>query len=238
MEFEGIVIRRTLYKGDDVMINVLTKEKIQSFLAKGVLKPTSKNSYSTNMFTRSRFQIFHGKEGNFLRVGEVIDSYPNINNDLEKLTLLDFVSEITNLLLDKKDSENAYPFLQKLLESINTGFSPWTATLIYFAKVMTIAGYGLNVDNCQKCGKTTEISAVSFSSGGFICKDCLRVTNSSKTDTRKLKIYRYIFKVDEENFTRIAFEKDECKEIMIELINFLMFVGQFELKSLTLLEKI
>lgn len=238
MEFEGIVIRRVPFKGDDVMVSVLTKDKMCSFLAKGVLKIFSKNAFSCNFYTRSRFQTYKGKEGDFLRVGEVIESYPNIGNSMDKLALLDFVSEVTNNLLDRKDSSYVYDYMQKLLESFNGTFSPWTAVLIYFAHVLTAAGYGLDVDRCVECGNKTDIGALSYKDGGFICKNCFDAKEHTKADIRKLKIVRYIFKVDIANFNKVEFEKDECKELILELANFLNWSSQIELKSLNLLKNL
>ena len=238
MEFEGIVIRRTTYKEGAAMITVLTKDKIRSFLAKGVLKMTSKNAPSVNLFTKSKFQVFHGQDGNWLRVGEIIDSYPNIQGDLEKLAILDFVSEITNTLLASSDCENIYDFLCKTLESLNGGFDHWTAGLIYFAHVLTVAGYGLNVDKCAICGKPTSIMALSFKEGGFICDKCFDSNKHTKKDVRNLKIIRYIFKVDLDNFERVTFGKEEVKNILFELCGFLNWTSQIEFKSLTLLSQI
>ena len=238
MEFEGIVIRRTTYQEGAAMITVLTKEKIRSFLAKGVLKMTSKNAPSVNLFTKSRFQVFHGQDGDWLRVGEILESFPNINGDLEKLAVLDFVSELTNTLLGTNDAKDIYEFLEKTLQSLNAGFSPWTALAIYFAHVLTAAGYGLNVDKCAICGKPTSIMSLSYKDVGFICDKCFDETRHAKTDVRKLKIMRYIFKVDLANFDRVTFGKDECKAIIFELADFLNWTSQIEFKSLTLLSQI
>ena len=238
MEFEGIVIRRTSYKEGSAMISVLTKDRIRSFLAKGVLKITSKNAASVNLFTKSRFQTFNGKEGEFLRVGEVLCSYPNITKDFEKLAILDFISEMTNSLIGTNDAEGIYEYLVKTLECLNGEFSPLTALLIYFAKVLKTSGYGLDVDSCAICGKKTSISALSYKDGGFICENCFDPSIHLKTEPRKLKILRYIFKVDIDNFTKVAFSNDECKEIIFEFCEFLNFVSQIEFKSLTLLSQI
>ena len=238
MEFEGIVIRRTSYKEGAAVISVLTKDKIRSFLAKGVLKITSKNAPSVNIFTKSRFQTFKGREGDFLRVGEVISSYPNITKDFEKLAILDFISEITNTLIGTNDAHEVYSFLEKTLESLNGDFSPLTALLIYFAKVLKAAGYGLDVDSCVICHSKEQISALSYKDGGFICKNCFDENNHAKTDPRKLKILRYIFKVDTDNFEKIAFSNEECKSIIFELCEFLSFSSQIEFKSLNLLRQI
>ena len=238
MEFEGIVIRRTSYKEGSAMISVLTKDRIRSFLAKGVLKITSKNAPSVNLFTKSRFQTFNGEEGDFLRVGEVIASYPNITKNFEKLAILDFISEMTNSLIGTNDAKDVYEFLDKTLESLNGDFSPLTALLIYFAKVLKASGYGLDVDSCAICGKKHAITALSYKDGGFICENCFDASIHVKTDPRKLKIIRYIFKVDIDNFEKVAFGNDECKEIIFELCEFLNFSSQIEFKSLTLLNQI
>ena len=238
MEFEGIVIRRTSYKEGSAMISVLTKDRIRSFLAKGVLKITSKNAPSVNLFTKSRFQTFNGEEGDWLRVGEVICSYPNIANDFEKLAILDFISEITNSLIGTNDAKDTYEFLEKTLECLNGEFSPLTALLIYFAKVLKAAGSGLDVDSCAICGKKEAITALSYKDGGFICQNCFDASTHVKTEPRKLKILRYIFKVDLNNFTKVAFGNEECKAIIFELCDFLNYVSQIEFKSLTLLSQI
>lgn len=238
MEFEGIVIRRTTYKEGAAMISVLTNKKIKSFLAKGVLKTTSKNAPSVNLFTKSKFNVFHGQDGDWLRQGEIIESFPNIIKDFTKLAILDFISEITNSLIGTNDSGEVYSFLDKTLHCLNEDFSPLTATLIYFAKVLKAAGYGLDVDKCSICGKKEAITALSFKDGGFICEKCFSASNHEKTDVRKLKIYRYIFKVDLDNFDRVAFGNDEAKQIIFELSEFLNFASQIEFKSLTLLKQI
>ena len=238
MEFEGIVIRRTSCKEGAAMINVLTNNKIRSFLAKGVLKTTSKNAPSVNLFTKSKFNVYHGQDGDWLRQGEIVESYPNIIKDFEKLAILDFISEITNSLLGTNDCGDVYHFLEKTLQCLNSDFSPLTATLIYFAKVLKAAGYGLDVDKCAICGKKEAITALSYKDGGFICDKCFDASNHAKTDVRKLKIFRYIFKVDIENFDRVAFGNDEAKQIIFELSEFLNFASQIEFKSLTLLKQI
>lgn len=238
MEFEGIVIRSTPFKEGSAMISVLTKNKIKSFLAKGVLKITSKNAPSVNLFTKSRFQTFNGKEGEFLRVGEVLESYPNITKNFEKLAILDFISEITNSLISSNDAKNVYEFLEKTLQCLNEDFSPLTALLIYFANVLKASGYGLDVDSCAICGKKQSIMALSYKDGGFICQNCFDSLKHAKTDPRKLKIIRYIFKVDVNNYTKVAFSNNECKEIIFELYEFLNFASQIEFKSLNLLSQI
>ena len=238
MEFEGIVIRLTPFRDHDAMVTVLSNDKMRSFLVRGALKYDSKLGPSANMYTRSRFQLMRGKDGYALRNGEIIDSYENIKTNIDCLAVEDFIGELTNKLIQSDDACDVYPSLVKSLELLNSGFSPYTVALIYFAKVLSVAGFGLNVDSCQICGKKDDIVALSYKDGGFICRDCLSPLKHVKSDPTKLKIIRYIFKVDLANYNKVEFDKKVCISLINELAKFLDDVSQLNLKSIELLKKI
>ena len=238
MEFEGIVIRLTPFRDHDAMVTVLSIDKMRSFLVRGALKYDSKLGPSANMYTRSRFQLMRGKDGYALRNGEIIDSYENIKTNIDCLAVEDFIGELTNKLIQSDDAGEVYPSLVRSLELLNSGFSPYTVALIYFAKVLSVAGFGLNVDSCQICGKKGDIVALSYKDGGFICRDCLSPLKHVKSDPTKLKIIRYIFKVDLPNYNKVEFDKKICVSLINELAKFLDDVAQLNLKSIELLKKI
>ena len=238
MEFEGIVIRLTPFRDHDAMVTVLANDKMHSFLVRGALKYDSKLGPSVNMYTKSRFQLMKGKDGYALRSGEILDSYENIKTNIDCLAVQDFFGELTNKLMQSDDAKRIYPCLSKSLELLNSGFSPFTLALIYFAKVLDIAGFGLNVDSCQICGKKDDIVALSYKDGGFICRDCLSPLKHVKSNPMKLKMVRYIFKVDVDNFNKVEFDKKACLELIKELAKFLDDISQLNLKSIELLKKI
>ena len=238
MEFEGIVIRQTPFRDHDAMVTVLCNDKLRSFLVRGALKYDSKLGPAANMYTRSRFQLMKGKEGYALRNGEILDSFEKIKTNIDCLAVEDFLGELTNKLIQSDDAGEIYPSLLKSLELLNNGFSPFTVALIYFAKVLQVAGFGLNVDSCQICGKKDSIIAISYHDGGFICRDCLSPLKHAKSDPNKLKIIRYIFKVDLANYSKVEFDKKICLSLINELAKFLNDVAQLNLKSIELLKKI
>ena len=238
MEFEGIVIRQTPFRDHDAMVTVLSNDKMRSFLVRGALKYDSKLGPSANMYTKSRFQLMRGKEGYALRSGEILECYENIKTNIDSLAVEDFLGELTNKLIQSSDAPSIYAWLDKGLQLMNSGFSPYTVALIYFAKVLDIAGYSLNVDSCQKCGQKSQIIALSYKDGGFICRDCFSALKHAKENPTKLKIVRYIFKVDLANFNKVEFPKEACMELIKELNKFLDDVAQTNLKSIELLKKI
>ena len=238
MEFEGIVIRVTPFREYDAMVNVLGKDRLYSFLAPGVLKFNSKLASAVNLYSRARFQTSKGKEGFRLRNAELLDSYENIKSNLTSLAVADFLGEITNQFVQSDDASDVYPFLEKALDSLNDGFDPKTVALIYFAKVLNVAGFGLEVNSCQKCGQTSAIVAVSYKDGGFICEKCFDPLKHVKCSAYKLKVIRFIFKVDVDNFKKVSFEEPVVDELLKELNKFVKDVVQIELKSIKLLLKI
>ena len=237
-EIEGIVIRVTPFRDNDAMVNVISHERMNSFLGRGVLKYESKNASSVNMYSRSRFQLSKGKDGMSLRTGELLNSYQMAKSNLDSLAVLDMIGEVTNKLVQSEDAPKIYDQLVKCLELLDSGFDAFTIGLIYLAHVLNATGYGLDVDSCIICGKTSQIIAVSYKDGGFICQDCFDPLNHVKCSARKLKIIRYIFKVDVTNYDKVSFNKNETIELLKELHDFIYDVAQIDLKSITLLKKI
>lgn len=238
IEFIGIVIKTTPFRDNDLMVNVISNDKMRSFLARGTLKIESKNAPSVNIYTKSRFVITKGKDGYSLRSGEILNSYEHIKDDLLKLTIVDFLGELTNKLIQSDDASYIYPFLEKSLDLLNSNFDPYTVALVYFAKALSVSGYSLEVDKCVICHQKTSIVAISYHDGGFICQNCFSGPNKEKSSSRKLKIVRYIFKVDVDRFGQVYFSKEEVNELLNELASFCYDVSSLQVKSLSLLRKI
>lgn len=239
IEFEGFVVRVTPFRENDVMINAISRDGFRSFLAKGVLKFESKNAPSVSQFVKSRFCLFKGKDGYFLRQGTLIEAYSELKENLTGLSVIDFISEVTNLLVHAEDAIKVYPLFEKIAEVLKEGFDPFSAALIYLAQVLKYIGYGIEVDKYSICGKISPLVDVSYKNGGFICSDCLNSLNGSgEIMPRKMKILRYIFRVDIEHIGEVSFEKNECVNLLKELTSFTINVAETELKSVKLLTKI
>ena len=238
MEIEGIIIRQTPFQDNDMMVTVLTNEKLFSFLARGVMKIDSKNASSVNLFTYGQYNLMSGKKGKTLKNSVIINPYSNIRKDFDKLVLLNFISEITFKTISDDNLYLIYPYLKKILEIVNDGYDTLSALLIYLATCLKIGGYGLNVDECIICHKTSPIIAVDYQNGGFICADCFDSSKHLKFCSRKLKIIRYIFKVKPEMIGNVSFKKEETIEIILELKDFIQRIADIHLKSLSLIRNI
>ncbi len=233
-EVKGIIIKSTPFKENDAMITLLSEDKTYSFLAKGVLKANSKNASLVRIYSQSQLSLYKGKDGFALRNGTVINGFSKLNASLNSLLAVKAIGEITNTLLQKEDCKKVYIALEKSLNLINENFSPLTVVLIYFAYLLRISGYGLEVDKCVICSNKSQIKSLSYEDGGFICSNCFDAHKHVQCEQRYLKIMRYIFKVEPEQFNHIAFEDAENKFILNELDNFLYNSSQTRIHSLKL----
>lgn len=234
LNFEGYVIHLSPFKESDAMVKVLTENGLMSFLAHGVNKPTSKLASSCTLLAFSKFSLSEGKNGSYtLKEAENLTSVDG-KDSLERLACFSFIAELSHKLVQDDEGKASFPWLKRALEAIANGFDPLSASSLYIAHLLKICGYGLDVDECVYCQKKTDIAGISYSEGGFVCKDDLS-EGGKQLSPRELKIIRYVFKSGLEDFERVSFEKKENLDLISSLSRYLDDLTGVELKSLFLL---
>lgn len=233
-EVEGYVVHLSAYKDNDAMVNVFSEEGIVSFLGRGIQKTTSKNAASCQLLSFSRFSLEQGKSGG-LSLKEGVSEKPADGRDsLERLTSFSFIAELTSKLIQEDEAKEAYPWLKATMEALDNNADAFTVSLIYFAHLLVIAGYGLDVDECIYCQSKSNIKGVSYSDGGFVCANEMD-EGAVEMDARHLKILRYVFRCGIADISRVSFSKDECQGFFRSLSQYLVDLTGVELKSIALL---
>jgi DNA repair protein RecO len=233
-EVEGYVVHLSNYKDNDAMVNVFSGDGAVSFLARGVLKPTSKNAAACQLLSYSRFSLDSGKNGS-LSLKEAQSLAPIDGRDsLERLTAFSFLSELTSKLVQEDEAKDAYPWLDATMKALEGNADAFSVSLIYFAHLLILCGYGLDVDECIYCQSKTNIKGVSYSDGGFVCANEMD-EGATPLDSRHLKILRYIFRCGIPDIARVSFTKEECKGFLQSLSQYLADLTGVELKSTALL---
>ena len=220
-EIQGLVISSTPFNDFDKMVNVLTNSGQYAFLAKGVMKLTSKNHPSVEEFTFSNFLLTSSKKGLLLRQGHVIDAFFNLRLNSSNLKYLNFLKEVNTKLTLSIDKTLEFTYLYHALKLLNDNFSGMTICLIYLAKILILNGLGLEVDHCVRSGTQSDLVALSLEDGGLVSRAYFKSEKDLALGERKLKIIRYIFKVDVDRFSNIAFNDEECLAIMRLLNDFI-----------------
>ena len=232
IEIEGIVIRQVQYKEKDAMVSVLTKDGMVSFLARGILNPTSKNASACLLFAYSSFTLNSKLDKLTLTQGKLIKSYYHLYESLEAMAGIQLVSELMIKCLDEENG-SIYPYILALLDNLSNKFDSRTLILITIASIIKESGYALEFDECVKCGSKKDIVSYSFLEGGFICIKCLKNHHEVKSPI-SLKTYRYIFKVGPEMMNHYELNKKVSTEMIISLCEYLK--SCFALKEIKALE--
>jgi DNA repair protein RecO (recombination protein O) len=234
--FEGYVIRTAAFKENDAMVTVLTPKGPVSFAAKGVLKPTSKNAASCQLLSFSIFSLTEIKPGNYVLAESKCLSSVDGRDSLARLASFSFLAELTSKSILPEEETEVFPWLDAVLKSIDQGFDALTASLIYFAHILVILGYGLDVDECVYCGAKQAIKGVSYAEGGFVCAS--HVNESTEIlDARKLKILRYVFRCGIADLSRISFDKEETQGFFEKLLRYFSDLTGTDIRSGALLLK-
>lgn len=203
-KLEGIVISETAYGDSSKIINVLTKEHgIIGIMAKGAKSLKSKLRSGTDRFTFGFFHVYF-KENKLSTLSnvDIIDSFKNIKSNIELLSYLNYIVELTTQVVKQNYNELIYENLIKTILKINEGFSPLIMTNILEAKFLDYLGVGLNFDSCVKCGKKSNIVTLDGDAGGYLCKNCLD-QQSVLISTKALQLFRMYYYVEIDSISKL-----------------------------------
>ncbi len=201
---KGIIIKSSVYKENDAILTCLSREYgLVSFKARGVLKVTSKNASSCQLYTIGEYHLTGKNEyGHKILTSVDVIKYPSVLFDNgHYLALFAFLSEaILKLELEDSNLIEIYDVFNYLLNNINNGYSLLSASLILFKYLFDFSGLHLQVDECVNCGNKKNIVGISYEEGGLVCAKCANsVPNFKEYPIEYLKLFRYIQKAKIEN---------------------------------------
>ena len=210
---EGIVIGETNYSESSKILKVLTKDYgIISIMSKGCRSLKSKFRGLSNKLVYANFYINYKEDGiSILRDGDIIDTLRNIIFDIEKVTYLSYLIDLTEQVYKQSKSNKIYQVLVSVIKKINEGFDITILSYIYELKLLDFLGIRPNVDSCCCCGDTKSILTISVPEGGFICKNCYK--NSYLYSDKAIKLIRMFIYLDIDNITKISLKEETKKEL-------------------------
>lgn len=150
----GIVIREYPVGENDKFIHVLTKERgVIEVSVRGARKMISKNAGGSQLFAYSDFSVRYSKGSYYLDSCEIIHLFYKIRENIESLSLADYISEVVSFVAGhNKQKEdvirlvlNTFHFLEngkrdlKLLKSI------------FELRLMSEIGMMPDIVCCSKC---------------------------------------------------------------------------------------
>ncbi len=178
---EAIVIKTHKYHETSKIATLYTKRfgKI-SVIAKGIRKTDSK--YGGIMETINLISVIFyyksGKSVHLLKECDLVNSFNDVKNDLNKTAVAYAILELLNCtIVEEEENEKVYNFLVKVINNLSEVKKNVINFYWYFTlKLLCELGFTINFSKCVKCNKEDLLDKGYFMivEGGLVCKECSR----------------------------------------------------------------
>lgn len=212
IEVEGLVIDEKPYSETSKILNIITKEKgVIGVLAKGAKRLKSPLRSVSERFSYAKFNISY-KEGKLstLISADIINPLFNIKKDIKKISYINYISELTFLVLKQNSDKRIYDILISAILKIEEGFDPSLITNILEIKYLSFLGVAPKLDGCVVCGSQKVVTISSYK-GGFVCKN--HVDGEYIVSDKTIKLIRVLEYVDISKITKLEVKDEVKKEI-------------------------
>ena len=229
---KGIVYRLTPVKEKDAMVSCFGEEGLFSFYAYGVMNPSASNYGACQVSSESEFFLVESTQRTYrLKEAKLLDSY-HPEDDLSAMLGLSFLIELVSRFLAEEDAAPLFPYFKQSLIALKEGKGAKTVCTIFLSHLMSVSGYGLNLDECVLCGKKSDIVSVSNIQGGYLCRSCAEEEGDAKMDVATLKAYRIIAKTPSDKIGSFELELKTINPILSNLSHLLEESTGAKIKSL------
>ena len=237
-KFEGIILTDTPYGDTSKIVNIYTREKgLIGVMCNNVKSMKNPLRTKTLKFTYGYFHInYNEKKLSKLVDVDIIDNLKDIRTDIEKISYLNYISDLTYQVIKQNDDEKIFDIFINTIKKINEGKNPAILTNILELKLLDYLGVGLNLDSCIRCGNKHNIVTLDPDEGGYICKDCY--TNEKIISPKAIKLIRMYYLIEIESISDINIKKDIADEINYFLDKYYERYTGLYLKSKDFLKKI
>lgn len=210
---EGVVLKTTPYKDNDVILHVYTHEygKI-GIHARGVRKITSKNARACQDMMISELTLTLKKGLSSLMKATPVDYLRHIKENLESEIVANYILEYYyRYIEDNNPHEGEYQILIEALKALNEGYVPLLVYLLFQVFILEHNGVSLDVDGCVVCN-SLQVTTISLEDGGFLCHE--HQGNHISYDIEVLKAFRHIHKIPMNHIDKIHIELSVVKQLI------------------------
>ena len=171
---EGVILNTTNFGNSNRVVTIYTKElgklEVNAYSCR---KARSSLSGAIQTFNHICAEISQGKNVDNIRDADVINFFPNLTADIDRLSYASIFFEVVNkMTLPKICEVEVYNLLIQALPLLDKK-NPQVAALISITKFMELTGFQLNFLNCVRCGKKISGAAsLCLDEGGAVCESC------------------------------------------------------------------
>ena len=132
-----------------------------------------------DLLVANKLMLYKGKNLDRICQAEALNTFYKTRQNMDKIFYSMYVSEVVNNFGVEDDpcSKEIYDLLYKALDKISNASDTveiLIAVIKFQLKMMTVSGFGVELDTCLCCGETVKDENMYFSSnmGGIVCSEC------------------------------------------------------------------
>jgi len=175
---EAIVLGKINYGDSSSIASLFTEDFGRiSVIVKGARSPKSKYGKIVDLINHLLIVLYkkESREVQLLSGADIIDHYPAIKSDLNKLKYAYSIAELVrNLLAEHEANKKIFKGIVKILGKIDS--EDELADILFgkfFIFFLREIGYEIQIDACAICGKTDLVTDSHFNfDKGLICGEC------------------------------------------------------------------
>jgi len=162
-KIQGLILRKFDLNEADQILTILTKDHGKmSFLAKGIRRIKSRFCGKAELFYEVEIDAFQGKGICLVNEINLINSRSFFDSELETKSVLFYISEITQKLIqDDQHINGAYELLLETLDHLN-GKKDNIVLHAYLIKLLTKLGFMSPWNHCCRCNKKLNLNETNF----------------------------------------------------------------------------
>ncbi|MDE6952928.1 MAG: DNA repair protein RecO [Erysipelotrichales bacterium] len=210
---EGVILKRTPYKENDMILHIYTKEygKI-GVQARGVRKITSKNARACQEMMISELSISLKKGLSSLIKASPVHYLRHIKESIDSEIIGNYILEYYYRYIEENQPmEYEYQILIDALNALDQGYQPLLVYLLFNVFVLDHNGVSIDVDGCVKC-QSTKVVSISLEDGGYLCQDHISSHKVYSIDV--LKAFRHIHIIPMNQIGQLHIEDKVIKELV------------------------
>jgi DNA repair protein RecO (recombination protein O) len=235
---EAFVLKEKEMNEADIVFFVFSKDFGRlDLLAKSARKISSKLRPQMELFSLVRVWFVEGKKGERLVEAKCIERFSRIKKDLERIFLVQKISEILDSLIKGPEKEEKiFNLLQEVFEKLNSfSFRKKEELFWYFFwNLIWILGFLPNLKECDLCkSKVKGNCFFSFEKGAIICLNCKRKIKEKlfSLDFSVIKLIELILKENFNFLEKIKIPKKilkKCRDFSEKWLSYLLEKNEIE----------
>lgn len=214
---DGLILKEQNIGEKDKLVTVLTRRNglVRAFVRGAKSFKNRKNS-ATGMFCYSKLSLYKNKDSYIIDEAEPLETFFGLREDLEKISLAQYFSEIAISLV--QEEEPAEEYLRLILNSLHflsKGTLPVEQVkAITELRIMCIAGFMPNLIACERCGEyETNTMYFDVGDGLLYCENCISSTALFQLDIGLVKALRHIAFSDFEKIYSFKMEDNALSDL-------------------------